>query len=108
MRCEVRYVATCHIETASEPRTRRRQFLPCRCPRRAWTLSRRLSAHRAEMGRSAYRHRHVGRRAFTARIGRNETFNHAGNAVAAAIAGSAAYLFGPQVVFYLLALMSMA
>src|SRR6266566_691903 len=50
----------------------------------------------------------VGHRAFTARIGRNETFNHAGNAVAAAIAGSAAYLFGPQVVFYLLALMSMA
>ena len=50
----------------------------------------------------------VGHRAFTARIGRNETFNHTGNAVAAAIAGGAAYLFGPQVVFYLLALMSIA
>jgi MFS family permease len=49
-----------------------------------------------------------GHRAFTARIGRNETFNHAGNATAAAIAGSAAYLFGPQVVFYLLALMAAA
>jgi MFS family permease len=49
-----------------------------------------------------------GHRAFTARIGRNETFNHAGNAVAAAIAGGAAYKFGPQVVFYLLAAMSMA
>lgn len=45
---------------------------------------------------------------FTARIGRNESFNHAGNAVAAALAGIAAYWFGPQVVFYLLALMSVA
>jgi MFS family permease len=50
----------------------------------------------------------VGHRAFTARIGRNESFNHAGNAVAAGIAGGAAYLFGPQVVFYLLALMAIA
>jgi MFS family permease len=50
----------------------------------------------------------VGHRAFTARIGRNETFNHAGNAAAAAIAGGAAYLFGPKVVFYLLAFMAVA
>jgi len=50
----------------------------------------------------------VGHRAFTARIGRNETFNHAGNAAAAAIAGGAAYGFGPQAVFYLLALMAIA
>jgi MFS family permease len=50
----------------------------------------------------------VGHRAFTARIGRNETFNHAGNAVAAAIAGGSAYLFGPTVVFYLLAVTSLA
>jgi predicted MFS family arabinose efflux permease len=49
-----------------------------------------------------------GHSAFTARIGRNETFNHAGNATAAAIAGGAAYLFGPQVVFYLLAVMAAA
>jgi MFS family permease len=49
-----------------------------------------------------------GHRSFSARIGRNETLNHAGNATAAAIAGSAAYLFGPTVVFYLLALMSVA
>ena len=49
-----------------------------------------------------------GHRGFSARIGRNETFNHAGNATAAAIAGGAAYLFGPTVVFYLLALMSAA
>jgi MFS family permease len=50
----------------------------------------------------------VGHQAFTARIGRNETFNHAGNAVAAAIAGGAAYLFGPKVVFYVLAFMAVA
>jgi MFS family permease len=43
-----------------------------------------------------------GHHAFTRRIGRNETFNHAGNAFAAAVAGSAAYLWGPTVVFYLL------
>jgi MFS family permease len=49
-----------------------------------------------------------GHRAFTARIGRNESFNHAGNAVAAGIAGGAAFLFGPQVVFYLLAFMAAA
>jgi MFS family permease len=49
-----------------------------------------------------------GHKAFTVRIGRNETFNHAGNATAAAIAGGAAYLFGPAVVFLLLALMSAA
>ena len=50
----------------------------------------------------------VGRRAFTARIGRNESFNHAGNATAGAVAGAAAYLFGPRVVFYLLAFMAIA
>ena len=49
-----------------------------------------------------------GHRGFSARIGRNETFNHAGNATAATIAGGAAYLFGPTVVFDLLALMSAA
>jgi MFS family permease len=50
----------------------------------------------------------VGHRRFTARIGRNESFNHAGNAVAAAAAGGTAYLFGPQVVFYILAFNSIA
>jgi MFS family permease len=50
----------------------------------------------------------VGHAAFTRRIGRNETFNHAGNALAAAIAGAAAYAWGPSVVFYLLAAMSLA
>jgi MFS family permease len=50
----------------------------------------------------------VGHRAFTARVGRNETFNHAGNATAAAIAGGTALIFGPTVVFYLLAATSCA
>jgi hypothetical protein len=50
----------------------------------------------------------VGHRAFTRRIGRNETFNHAGNAFAAAASGVLAYLWGPTVVFYLLAAMSVA
>jgi sugar phosphate permease len=44
-----------------------------------------------------------GHGAFTKRIGRNESFNHAGNAFAAATAGALAYLWGPRVVFYLLA-----
>lgn len=48
----------------------------------------------------------VGPRAFTARIGRNEAFNHAGNAVAAGLAGLLAWKFGPQVVFYLMAVLA--
>ena len=50
----------------------------------------------------------VGHRKFTARIGRNESFNHAGNAAASAVAGVAAIQFGPSVIFYLLAAMSLA
>jgi MFS family permease len=50
----------------------------------------------------------TGPRAFTRRTGRNETFNHAGNAVAALLAGGLAYLFGPVVVFYLMAFMTVA
>lgn len=49
-----------------------------------------------------------GHAAFTRRIGRNETFNHAGNAVAAALAGVSAYWFGPTVVFFLLGAMAIA
>ncbi|MDA9403820.1 MFS transporter [Bradyrhizobium sp. CCBAU 45389] len=49
-----------------------------------------------------------GHAAFTRRIGRNETFNHAGNAVAAGLAGPSAYWFGPTVVFYLLGAMAIA
>jgi MFS family permease len=48
----------------------------------------------------------VGTKAFAGRIGRNEGFNHAGNAVAAALAGISAYFFGPVVVFWLLAAMA--
>jgi MFS family permease len=50
----------------------------------------------------------VGPRAFAKRIGRNEAFNHAGNASAAAIAGGTAYFCGPIVVFWLLAAMAIA
>lgn len=49
-----------------------------------------------------------GHAAFTRRIGRNETFNHAGNAVAAGLAGLSACWFGPTVVFYLLGAMAIA
>ena len=50
----------------------------------------------------------VGPKAFAKRIGRNEAFNHAGNAVAATLAGISAYFFGPVVVFWLLAAMAVA
>ncbi|WP_255352320.1 MULTISPECIES: MFS transporter [unclassified Methylophilus] len=48
----------------------------------------------------------TGPRAFTQRTGRNETFNHAGNAVAALLAGVFAYFFGPVFVFYLMGAMA--
>lgn len=50
----------------------------------------------------------VGNKVFTRRVGRNESFNHAGNAFAAAAAGALAYAWGPKVVFYLLASMAVA
>jgi MFS family permease len=50
----------------------------------------------------------VGPKAFAKRIGRNEAFNHAGNATAATLAGISAYFFGPVVVFWLLAGMAIA
>jgi MFS family permease len=50
----------------------------------------------------------VGHGAFARRIGRNESFNHGGNAFAAAAAGISAYFWGPIVVFFLLAAMSIA
>ncbi|HLH93023.1 MAG TPA: MFS transporter [Xanthobacteraceae bacterium] len=43
---------------------------------------------------------------FTRRNGRNQSFNHIGNAVTAAAAGIAAWRWGPAVVFYLLATMA--
>lgn len=48
----------------------------------------------------------VGPKLFAKRIGRNEAFNHAGNATSAAIAGVTAYFFGPIVVFYLMAVLA--
>jgi hypothetical protein len=45
---------------------------------------------------------------FANRNGRNEAFNHAGNAFAAAVAGGAAYVWGPSVVFFLIAAMAAA
>ncbi len=50
----------------------------------------------------------VGHRGFGRRNGRNQAFNHAGNAVAAGVAGVSAYLFGPVAVFFLLAAMALA
>jgi MFS family permease len=50
----------------------------------------------------------VGPKAFARRIGRNEAFNHAGNATAATIAGVTAYVFGPIAVFWLMAAMAVA
>ena len=49
----------------------------------------------------------VGPKMFSKRIGRNEGFNHAGNAVSAAIAGGTAYFFGPIVVFWLMAVLAL-
>ncbi len=45
---------------------------------------------------------------FSKRVGRNEGFNHAGNAVSAALAGGLAYAFGPVVVFWLMAVLALA
>lgn len=50
----------------------------------------------------------VGPKAFARRIGRNEAFNHAGNAVSAALAGVLAWRFGPVVVFWLMAALAAA
>lgn len=48
----------------------------------------------------------VGPKMFAKRIGRNEGFNHAGNAVSAALAGGLAWFFGPIVVFWLMAILA--
>ncbi|VTZ28594.1 conserved membrane hypothetical protein [Methylocella tundrae] len=49
----------------------------------------------------------MGQKQFTRRIGRNESFNHAGNAFLAAVAGASAWKFGLMVVFYLMAVMAL-
>ena len=48
----------------------------------------------------------VGPKMFSKRVGRNEGFNHAGNAVSAALAGGLAYVCGPIVVFWLMAVLA--
>lgn len=48
----------------------------------------------------------VGPKAFARRVGRNEAFNHAGNATSAALAGLLAYAFGPIAVFWVMAAMA--
>ncbi|GEP11742.1 MFS transporter [Methylobacterium gnaphalii] len=50
----------------------------------------------------------VGPNMFSTRVGRNEGFNHAGNAASAMIAGGSAYFFGPIVVFWLMAVLAAA
>jgi hypothetical protein len=50
----------------------------------------------------------VGPKAFSRRVGRNEAFNHAGNASAAMLAGGTAYFFGPIAVFWVMATMAVA
>ncbi len=50
----------------------------------------------------------VGHAHFARRTGRNEAFNHSGNAFAAAVAGGAAYVWGPTIVFFLIAAMAIA
>jgi MFS family permease len=50
----------------------------------------------------------MGLKAFARQTGRNEAFNHAGNAGAAVLAGGLAYVFGPVVVFYLMGVMAAA
>ncbi len=50
----------------------------------------------------------VGPKLFARRVGRNEAFNHAGNAVSAGLAGVLAWSFGPVVVFWLMAALTVA
>jgi len=50
----------------------------------------------------------VGPKLFAPRVGRNEAFNHAGNAVSAGLAGLLAWKFGPVVVFWLMGLLAAA
>ncbi len=50
----------------------------------------------------------VGPKLFAKRVARNEAFNHSGNAVSAALAGMLAWKFGPVVVFWLMAGLTVA
>jgi MFS family permease len=48
----------------------------------------------------------VGRRGFTARVGRNEAWNHAGNVATAIMGGLAGYLIAPAAVLWMVAALS--
>jgi MFS family permease len=50
----------------------------------------------------------VGRGTFPRRVGRNEAFNHAGNAVTAIVAGLAGYFVAPGAVLWLIAALALA
>jgi MFS family permease len=50
----------------------------------------------------------VGRKLFPRRVGRNEAFNHAGNAVTAIVAGLAGYFIAPGAVLWLIAALALA
>ena len=50
----------------------------------------------------------VGRQHFTRRIGRNEAFNHGGNAASAIAAGLAGYLIAPVAVLWMVAALALA
>jgi predicted MFS family arabinose efflux permease len=50
----------------------------------------------------------VGPALLASRIGRNEAFNHAGNAASAGLAACLAWLFGPVVVFWMMAVLAVA
>jgi MFS family permease len=50
----------------------------------------------------------VGRGLFPRRVGRNEAFNHAGNAVTAIVAGLAGYFIAPGAVLWLIAALALA
>ena len=50
----------------------------------------------------------VGQKGYTHQIGRNEAFNHAGNVVAAVLAGVLGYAFGLGAVFAIMAAMALA
>jgi MFS family permease len=50
----------------------------------------------------------VGRKLFPRRVGRNEAFSHAGNAVTAIVAGLAGYFIAPGAVLWLIAALALA
>jgi MFS family permease len=50
----------------------------------------------------------AGPAAFTRRVGRNEAFNHAGNASTAILAGAAGWLLSPRAVLWLIAVLAVA